>query len=63
MTSFPGSKCTSTPVSTGRDSSREAERLTRATVSSNVWRSTSCSSIPSVSGSRGKSSALYVCSR
>ena len=35
MTSFPSSKRTSIPVRTGRDSSREAERLTFAIVSRN----------------------------
>ena len=63
ITSLPGSKRTRTPVSTGRDSSRDAERLTRATVSSSVSRSTSCRSAASTSGSRGKSSAVYVFSR
>ncbi len=60
MTSFPDSKRTRMPVSTGRDSSREAERLTFAIVSRNAARSTVNSSPPE-SGRRGKSSALNVC--
>ena len=38
MTSFPPSKRTRMPVSTGRDSSREAERPTREIVSRNASR-------------------------
>ena len=62
MTSFPASKRTRIPVSTGRDSSREAERATRSMVSSNASRSIACS-WASTAGSRGKSSALKTCSR
>ena len=62
MTSFPASKRTRIPVSTGRDSSREAERATRSMVSSSASRSIACS-WASTAGSRGKSSALKTCSR
>ena len=40
MTSLPASKRTRMPVSTGRDSSRDADRATRAIVSSSASRST-----------------------
>ena len=63
MTSLPGSNCTRMPVSTGRLSSRDAERPTRPIVSSSASRSTWCSSTESTSGSRGKSSDEYVCRR
>ena len=56
--SFPPSKRTRIPVSTGRDSSREAERATRETVSRNAARSTVNVCALSASGSFGKSSAL-----
>ncbi len=45
------------PVSTGRDSSREAARATRSAVVRNASRSTGKSRSRSTSGSRGKSSA------
>ena len=57
ITSLPASKRTRMPVSTGRDSSREADRATRSTVSSSASRSIECS-CASTAGSRGKSSAL-----
>ena len=63
ITSLPGSKRARIPVSTGRDSSRDAERDTCATVSSSASASTVKICVSSTSGSRGKSSALYVCSR
>ena len=62
MTSFPASKRTRIPVSTGRDSSREAERATRSMVSSSASRSIACS-WASTAGRRGKSSALKTCRR
>ena len=51
------------PVSTGRDSSRDAARATRAIVSSSDSRSTANVATASTSGRRGKSSALYVLQR
>src|SRR6266550_2764744 len=60
MTSLPASKRTRIPVNTGRDSSRDAERATRETVSSSDSRSTVNVPTASRSGSRGKSSAAYV---
>ena len=63
ITSLAGSKRTSTPVSTGRDSSREAARLTCEAVSTNVSASMVKSVAPAASGKRGKSSALSVFSR
>ena len=62
MTSLPASKRTRIPVRTGRDSSRDAERATRSTVSSSASRSIECS-CASTAGSRGKSSALKTFSR
>ena len=62
MTSLPLPNCTRMPVSTGRDSSRDAARATRAIVSSSDSRSTANVATASTSGSRGKSSALYVLS-
>ena len=56
MTSFSPSKRTRMPVSTGRDSSREAERPTREIVSRNASRSTAKAVSGSISGKRGKSS-------
>jgi hypothetical protein len=56
ITIFPGSKRTRIPVSTGRLSSRDAERPTRATVSTSASRSIACSWAVSTSGRRGKSS-------
>ena len=50
MTSFAPSKRTSTPVSTGRDSSRDAERATFETVSRNAALSTVKVCAPSTSG-------------
>ena len=63
MTILPVSKRTRMPVSTGRLSSRDALRPTRATVSISASRSTVCRTPVSTSGSRGKSSAEYVCRR
>ena len=60
ITSFPASNRTRIPVSTGRDSSRDAERETRETVSSSDCRSTVNVPTASRSGRRGKSSAAYV---
>src|SRR5919202_1547197 len=60
MTTRESSKRTRIPVRTGRDSSRDAARLTRAIVSRNAARSTENPSPSSTSGSRGKSSGLYV---
>ena len=57
MTSLPAPKRTRIPVSTGRDSSRDAERETRSIVSSSDGRSTREVATTSTSGSRGKSSA------
>ena len=56
MTSFDPSNWTSTPVSTGRDSSRDAARETLPIVSSNAPASTLEVCTDSTSGSRGKSS-------
>ena len=58
MMSFDPSNCTSTPVSTGRDSSRDAARDTRPIVSSSAPASTLEVCTVSTSGSRGKSSTL-----
>jgi hypothetical protein len=60
MTTLSPSKRTRIPVSTGRDSSRDAERLTRAIVSRNASRLTVKAVSSSISGKRGKSSAPYV---
>ena len=60
ITSLPASKRARMPVSTGRDSSRDAERETRPTVSSSASLSTLNVPIDSTSGRRGKSSTLYV---
>ena len=57
MTSFPASKRTRIPVSTGRDSSRDAARPTVAIVSRNAVALDGERSPPE-SGRRGKSSAL-----
>ena len=62
MISFPSPKRTRTPVSTGRDSSREAERPTRVIVSRSAARATPNVCAASTSGSLGKSSAECVCS-
>ena len=62
MTSVPAVNCTRMPVSTGRDSSRDAARATRWIVSSSGSRSTANVVTASSSGRRGKSSGLYVCS-
>jgi hypothetical protein len=56
MVSFEPSNRTRIPVSTGRDSSRDAARETRCTVSSSEVESISCSGT-SIAGSLGKSSA------
>ena len=56
------SNLTRIPVSTGRDSSREAARETRWTVSSSDAASTSWSGT-SIDGSRGKSSAAKTLTR
>ena len=56
MNSRVPSKRTWIPVSTGRDSSFDAERATRSTVSSSEAVATACGA-GSVDGSRGKSSA------
>ena len=53
---------TKIPVSTGRDSSRDAARATRWIVSSSDSRSTVNVCTVSSSCKRGKSSGLYVCS-
>ena len=58
MTILPAVNWTSTPVSTGRDSSRDAARATRPIVSSSDSRSTENVAIESTSGRRGKSSGL-----
>ena len=63
ITILPVSKRTRIPVSTGRLSSRDALRPTRATVSIRASRSTVCRTPVSTSGRRGKSSAEYVWSR
>jgi hypothetical protein len=62
MISLPASKRTRIPVSTGRDSSREADLATRSTVASSASRSIACSWASTV-GRRGKSSALKTCRR
>jgi hypothetical protein len=56
------SKRTRMPVSTGLDSSREAARATRSTVSSSEARSIACRGT-STGGRRGKSSALKTFNR
>ena len=60
ITSLSPANWTSTPVRTGRASSREAARATRPIVSSSASRSTVNVSVSVSSGNRGKSSALYV---
>ena len=62
MTSRSPSNRTRTPVSTGRDSSRDAARPTLSIVSSSAFVSMRCSETSS-GGRRGKSSALYTLSR
>ena len=62
ITSLSPANWTRTPVSTGRASSREAARATRSIVSSSGSRSTANVAVSVSSGSRGKSSALNVCS-
>src|SRR5450756_1158160 len=59
----PFSNCTRMPVSTGRDSSREAARATRPAVSRNASRSTLKTPSLAISGSRGKSSVVETLSR
>ena len=58
MTSLPPSKRARMPVNTGRDSSREAERETRATVSSNA--SLSTLNVPIASTNGGESLLALV---
>ena len=57
ITSLSPSKRTRMPVSTGRDSSREADLPTREIVSRKTSRSTVNALSGSISGRRGKSSA------